>query len=109
MSLDFCFWHTGFGEPAALYEQAAEGEYSEFVPSQPVVDFRAELIARWPEIEDFLEPLEYDPVADEHGDISRCVIVALPLGRSNLAPAVTELALSFGLRGYDPQQEGELE
>lgn len=108
MSLDFCFWQTGFGAAAELYEQAADGDYSQFVPSQSVVNFRSELVMRWPKIADSLEPLDYDPIAEEYADISRCLLVTLSLGRADLAPALVELAKSFGLKGYDPQREEEL-
>jgi hypothetical protein len=108
MSLDFCFWKAGDGTPAELYDQAADGDYSQFAPSQSVSDFRSEVVARWPEIADSLEPLDYDPFAEEQADLSRCLLVTLSLGRADLAPALIELALASGLTRYDPQREMDL-
>lgn len=108
MSLDFCFWREGNGTSAELYEQAAEGDYSRFVSSQSVLDFRSEMISRWPDIEDSLEPLSHNPFAEEQEDLTRCVLITLSLGRSDLAPVLIDLASSLGLRGYDPQQETDL-
>jgi hypothetical protein len=108
MSLDFCFWKVGDGVSVDLYEWAADGDYSHFTSSDAVSAFRAELIARWPDIADSVEPLEYDPISEEWEDISRCVLVTLSLARSDLAPELIKLASTFGLIGYDPQREIDL-
>jgi hypothetical protein len=103
MSLDVCFWKSGSGSESDLYEAAADGDNSAFVPSPEVLSFREQLLARWPEFESCVEPSDYDPVLGEDKDVSRYVLITLPLRQSEKHPAIVDLALSHGLVGYDPQ------
>lgn len=103
MSLDICFWESGNGSEIDLYESAAEGDGSAFVPSPEILSFREQLLARWPDLEGCVEPLDYDPDLGERMDVSRYILITLPLKLSDRHPAIVELALSHGLVGYDPQ------
>ena len=103
MSLDVCFWKRGSGESQNLYNAATEGEDSGFSPSAEVRAFREEVIARWPDLKGCVEPLESDPLTGERFDISRYILITIPLKLSGRYQSIVELALSHGLTGYDPQ------
>lgn len=103
MSTDVCFWKYGDGPGDELYERAADGDGTLFVPSPSVQSFRERILATWPELADCLEPLEYDPYSGEAEDTSRYLLITIP---NRIADKYTELVamgISFGLVGYDPQ------
>lgn len=105
MSVDLAFWKSGHGAPEELYELAAEGDIERFEGHSSVLDFRTELLVRWPDLSDYVEPLEYDPDLDVQEDLSRYVLLTLSVSMSDMIPDIVELALSHGLRGYDPQHQ----
>ena len=108
MSLDECFWKYGSGEAQELYEAAAEGEDAGFSPSAEVRTFREDIIARWPDLKGCVEPLGSDPFTGESADISRYLLITVPLKLSDRYGAIVELALAHGLTGYDPQTMEEI-
>ncbi|GAA4234883.1 hypothetical protein GCM10022254_40830 [Actinomadura meridiana] len=74
MSVDVCFWKAGGAPPLGLYEAACEGDLDLFSSSQDVLDFRADIHTRWPEIEDMVDPPEYNPDLEEQEDLSCYVL-----------------------------------
>jgi hypothetical protein len=103
VSVDLCFWESGDGDPEELYEDAAEGIDHTFAASARVLEFRTELLRLWPDLSDSLEPPEFDHELEAPPDLSRYVLVTMHVGKSDRIPAMTDLALAFGLAGYDPQ------
>jgi hypothetical protein len=105
VSVDLCFWESGDGDVEDLYEDAAEGIDHTFGSSARVIEFRAELLQRWPDLADSVEPLDFDDDLDVPSDLSRYIIVTMHASKGDRIPAMIELALSHGLTGYDPQTE----
>ena len=103
MSVDLCFWESGEGDVEELYEDAADGIDHVFAASTRVVEFRTELLRRWPDLVDSVEPLEFDPELEAPSDLSRFVLVTLHASQSDRISSMVELALASGLVGYDPQ------
>ena len=103
MSVDLCFWESGDGEAEELYEDAAEGIDHTFAASTRVLEFRAELLRRWPDLTDSVEPPEFDHELEAPSDLSRYVLVTMHASMSERIPAMIDLALAYGLAGYDPQ------
>ncbi|MCX4911991.1 hypothetical protein [Streptomyces sp. NBC_00687] len=107
MSFDVCFWQKGEPSmsPVELYEEACEGISENFEPSLLLSEFREHLTLRWPEIENALEPLAYDPDLEVQEDLSRFILITLPVKSVAVLPDIVEMALTFKLTGYDPQAE----
>lgn len=76
MSSDFAFWKVGTGNAADIYDGLADGVTDVLQPHSDVSWFRAELLSRWPELVDVLEPTEYDlrdePANGRSMSCSRC-------------------------------------
>jgi hypothetical protein len=102
LSIDICFWESGADPANELYDAACEGDHDPFVSSGHVLEFRDEIVARWPEIEDCLEPFHFNPDLDEQEDLSRYILITLPYSKTDLISSLRELALSYGLEGFDP-------
>lgn len=105
MSVDLCFWESGDGDIEDLYEDAAEGIDHTFVSSKRVIEFRKEFLRRWPDLADSVEPSEFDHDLGMPSDLSRYIIVTMHASKGDYIPAMIELALTYGLTGYDPQAE----
>jgi len=103
VSVDLCFWESGDGDAEELYEDAAEGIDHTFAASTRVLEFRAELLRRWPDLADSVEPPEFDHELEAPSDLSRYVLVTMHASKSDRIPAMIDLALAYGLLGYDPQ------
>lgn len=56
VSVDLCFWASGDGDVKELYEDAADGIDHTFAASARVLEFRTELLRRWPDLADKVEP-----------------------------------------------------
>lgn len=108
MSFDLYFWKAGVTqEPGELAEQLAEEEARLAEPDAAVLAFRAELLERWPELADNIEPWHHDldwrqpwgrtDLAD------RYVILTLPFVWSDKLSLLSETAKRHGLDCYDPQ------
>lgn len=108
MSVDLCFWESGEGDAAELYEEAADGIDHVFATSMRVVEFRTELLRRWPDLADSVGPLEYDPDLDAPSDLSRFVLLTIHASKGERIPEIVDLALGCGLVGYDPQIGGAI-
>lgn len=109
MSVDICFWKYGNGAPHELYDAACEGEVDAFESSGDVLNFRSALIERWPECRDSIEPLMYDPDLEEQEDLSLYVLITLSVGRAGLINDIVNLAIEYGLTGFDPQTGSAVE
>ena len=103
VSVDLCFWESGDGDAEELYEDAAEGIDHTFTTSARVLEFRAELLRRWPDLADSVAPSEWDYDLEVPSDLKRYVLVTMHAGKSDRIPAMIDLALAYGLAGYDPQ------
>lgn len=103
MSVDLGFWESGDGSAEDLYEDAAEGIDHTFTASQRVLEFRADLLNRWPDLADSIEPPEFDHELEVPSDLSRYILVTMHASQGDRIPAMTGLALAHGLVGYDPQ------
>lgn len=109
MSVDICFWKSGSGSASELYEDAADGEPRRFDSSEDVVDFRADLLNRWPDLRDSIEPLEYNPDLEEQEDLSRFILITLPASKADRLEDIVGLARSHDLKGFDPQTDAAIE
>jgi len=105
VSVDLCFRESGDGDAEDLYEDAAEGIDHTFAVSTRVLEFRAELLRRWPDLADSVGPPEFDYELGVPSDLSRYVLVTMHASKSGRIPAMISLALAYGLAGYDPQHE----
>ena len=103
VSVDLCFWESGDGDAEELYEDAADGIDHTFAASARVHEFRAELLRRWPDLADKVEPLEFDPDLGAPSDLSRFVLITLHASQGERIQEIVGLALACGLAGYDPQ------
>ena len=74
-----------------------------FAASTRVLEFRAELLRRWPDLTNSVEPLVYDPELEAPSDLSRFVFITMHASRGDRIQEIVELALGCGLSGYDPQ------
>jgi len=103
MSFDICFWGSGTGTPQEIYNDACEGDDDRLVASEDVLRFRSELLERWVTFNDVVEPLEFDPDADEQANLDRYVLITVPMSLIGELSEVVKLARSFQLTIYDPQ------
>ncbi|MFF0155333.1 hypothetical protein [Micromonospora sp. NPDC005203] len=99
MSSDFAFWKVGVGDPGEIYDGLADGETDVLQPHPDVTCFRGELLSRWPDLVDVLEPTEHDLV-DAPDDAARYVLRTLPVRMLGHLDDIYELARQHGLRGY---------
>ena len=98
VSVDLCFWASGDGDAGELYEDAADGIDHTFAESERVLEFRTELLRRWPDLADKVEPLEFDPDLDAPSDLSRFVLITLHASQGERIHEIAGLALTCGLR-----------
>ncbi|GAA4604324.1 hypothetical protein BJY16_004956 [Actinoplanes octamycinicus] len=99
MSSDFAFWKTAVPVPEDTYDSLAEGLSSGLQPHPDVVAFRGELLKRWPDLVDVLEPIEQD-VIDDPDDGAKYVLLTLPLRMLGRLEGIFELAEKYQLRGF---------
>ena len=99
MSSDFGFWKHGRADPEEIFDKIAEGDTSDLTSSSDVVRFREGLLARWPDIEDSLEPSKFD-LADEPDDALKYVLLTLSVRQLDHLSEILSLAKENGLVGY---------
>ncbi|TNH27803.1 hypothetical protein FHG89_16990 [Micromonospora orduensis] len=109
MSYDLYFWRSGAAEdPRRLADRLADEKADGLVPDERVLAFRAELLRRWPDLDDMIAPWHHDlgwrQPWGEGGLVDRFVALALPYGWEAMS-ALPVLAGSYGLDLYDPQSE----
>lgn len=99
MSTDVAFWKVGVGDPGEIYDGLADGETEALQPHPDVTRFRSELLSRWPDLVDVLEPTEHD-LAEAPDDGAKYVLLTLPVKMLGHLDGIYELARQHGLRGY---------
>ncbi|MDG4781266.1 hypothetical protein O7614_16575 [Micromonospora sp. WMMD961] len=99
MSSDFAFWRVGEGNPGDIYDGLADGVTDALEPHSDVSWFRSELLSRWPDLVDVLEPTEYD-LLDAPEDAAKYVLLTLPVSMLGHLDGIFELARQYKLRGY---------
>ncbi|MFV2019343.1 hypothetical protein [Micromonospora sp. LOL_023] len=99
MSSDFGFWKHGTGDPEEIFDKLAEGDASDLSSSSDIMRFREELLARWPDIEDVLEPSEFD-LEDSPDDAMKYVLLTLSVRQLDYLPEILSMAKRAGLVGF---------
>lgn len=99
MSSDFGFWKRDVGDSERIFDKLAEGDTSDLVASPDVLRFREELLARWPDIEDVLEPSRFD-LEEEPDDAGKYVLLTLSVRHLDYLPEILDMANRSGLVGF---------
>jgi hypothetical protein len=99
MSSDFAFWKQGAGDPGEIFDDLAEGITDALEPHSDVSGFRGELLSRWPDLVDVLEPGEQE-LAEAPEDGAKYVLLTLPVSMLDHLDAIYGLARDYKLRGY---------
>ncbi|MBC2907688.1 hypothetical protein [Streptomyces cupreus] len=99
MSSDFGFWKRSTGNPEEVFDNLAEGETSDLVMSPDVLRFREELLTRWPDVEDVLEPSRFD-LEEEPDDAEKYVLLTLSVRQLDYLPEILDMAKRNGLVGF---------
>lgn len=99
MSSDFGFWKHAVGDPADIFDSLAEGETDALTESTDVLQFREDLLTRWPDLRDDLEPAEFD-LEESPEDASKYVLLTLSVRQLDYLPEVLSMATKLGLTGY---------
>ena len=107
MSYDIGYWSSTELPAVQAFELAVDGDSGDFDPASAVLDFRAELLAVWEDLDDVIQPFEADPEFDQD-DLAKYVVLALPFGWTDRVERINQLATKHGLIGYDPQLEREI-
>jgi len=95
VSIDLYFWKSAFlADPEVVMDRLAMDDSSVVRPDPAVAEFRAELLARWPELEDMISTT----------DPSHFLIMQVPRRwDDDRTDEVIELARRLELCHYDPQ------
>lgn len=99
MSSDFGFWKSGTGDPEEIFDNVAEGDTSNLTSSSAVLQFREELLSRWPDLIDVLEPAA-DDLEESPDDASKYVLLTLAVRQLDYLDEVLSMATMHGLVGY---------
>jgi hypothetical protein len=99
VSSDFGFWKAGAGNPGEIFDGLADGVTEALEPHSDVSWFRGELLSRWPDLVDVLEPTE-DDLLEAPEDGAKYVLLTLPVGMLERLDGIFELAGRYGLSGY---------
>ncbi|MEV1155102.1 hypothetical protein AB0J27_06835 [Micromonospora chokoriensis] len=99
MSSDFGFWKRGTGDPGEIFDRLAEGDTSDLAPDPALKRFRDGLLARWPDIEDVLEPSTFD-LEDSPDDALKYVLLTLSVRQLDYLPEILSMAKDDGLVGF---------
>lgn len=99
MSSDFAFWARGSGDPGDIFDDLAEGDAAALAGSADVLRFRAELLSRWPDLGDVLEPDEHD-VAEAPEIAGKYVLLTLSVRQLDHLVDLLDLAKQNGLVGF---------
>jgi hypothetical protein len=99
VSTDFAFWKVGTGDPGEIFDGVGDGVTEALEPHSDVSWFRGELLSRWPDLIDVLEPTEHD-LLEVPEDGARYVLLTLPVGMLDRLDGIFDLARQYGLSGY---------
>ncbi|MFI1995283.1 hypothetical protein [Actinoplanes sp. NPDC020271] len=99
MSSDVAFWRVAEGDAGDIFDALADGVTERLEPHSDVSWFRGELLSRWPDLVDVLEPTE-DALLDVPEDGAKYVLLTLPVGMLDRLDGIFDLAQQYGLSGY---------
>ncbi|GIF22297.1 hypothetical protein BJ973_002621 [Actinoplanes tereljensis] len=99
MSSDFAFWKVCRGDPGEVFDGLADGLTGALEASTDVFGFREQLLTRWPDLVDVLEPAVED-LLDVPGNAAKYVLLTLPVGMLGRLDDIFELAGRYELSGY---------
>lgn len=99
MSSDFGFWKCGVGDLEETLDKLAEGDTLNLKSSADVLRFREELLARWPDISEVLEPSDFD-LEEDPEDSRKYVLLTLSVRQLDYLPEVLSMAKRNGLIGF---------
>ncbi|MFJ8248610.1 hypothetical protein [Streptomyces sp. NPDC094466] len=99
MSSDFGFWKRSTGGPEEVFDGLAEGDTRGLSVSPDVLRFREELLAKWPDVEDVLEPSRFD-LEEEPDDAGKYVLLTLSVRHLDYLPEILDMAKKSGLVGF---------
>lgn len=99
VSSDFAFWKVGDCDPGVIFDGLADGDTEVLGPHRDVTGFRDELLKRWPDLADVLEPTEHD-LREVPEDAAKYVLLTLPVRMLGRLDAIFDLARRYGLSGY---------
>ncbi|MGZ3143790.1 hypothetical protein ACVDFE_17695 [Lentzea chajnantorensis] len=99
MSSDFGFWKKVYGEPEEIFDNLAEGDVDDLIESLAVAQFREELLARWPDLIDVLEPSRFD-LEENPEDVKKYVLLTLSVPQLDYLSEILDMAKRCGLVGF---------
>ncbi|WP_432039490.1 hypothetical protein [Streptomyces cucumeris] len=99
MSSDFAFWKRSAGDPEEVFDNLAEGDTRGLVVSPDVLRFREELLTRWPDVDDVLEPSRFD-LEEEPDDAGKYVLLTLSVRQLDYLSEILDMAKRNGLVGF---------
>ncbi|GAA1712030.1 hypothetical protein [Streptomyces yatensis] len=99
MSSDFAFWKRSAGDPEEVFDNLAEGDTGDLIVSPDVLRFREELLTRWPDVGDVLEPSRFD-LEEEPDDAGKYVLLTLSVRQLDYLPEILDMAKRNGLVGF---------
>ncbi|MFF6981028.1 hypothetical protein ACFZAV_25775 [Streptomyces sp. NPDC008343] len=99
MSSDFAFWKRSAGGPEEVFDNLAEGDTRDLVVSPDVLRFREELLTRWPDVDDVLEPSRFD-LEEEPDDAGKYVLLTLSVRQLEYLSEILDMAKKNGLVGF---------
>ncbi|MDT0380883.1 hypothetical protein RM572_19195 [Streptomyces sp. DSM 42041] len=99
MSSDFGFWKRSSGNPEEVFDSLDEGVTGDLVVSPDVLRFREELLARWSDVDDVLEPSRFD-LEEEPDDAGKYVLLTLSVRQLDYLPEILDMAKRNGLVGF---------
>ncbi|WP_099344186.1 MULTISPECIES: hypothetical protein [unclassified Actinoplanes] len=99
MSSDVAFWKIAEGDPGDIFDGLADGITERLEPHSDVAWFRGELLSRWPDLVNVLEPTE-DDLLDVPEDSAKYVLLTLPVRMLDRLDSIFDLAQKYGLSGY---------
>jgi hypothetical protein len=107
VSSDFAFWKVGQGDFGEIFDGLADGVSEALEPHSDVSWFRGELLSRWPDLVDVLEPTA-DDLLEAAEDGAKYVLLTLPVGMLDRLAGIFELARQYGLTGYSGVADQQL-
>jgi hypothetical protein len=99
VSSDFAFWKAGHGDPGEIFDSLADGVTEALDPHSDVSEFRGELLKRWPDLVDVLEPTA-DDLLNVPEDAAKYVLLTLSVRMLDRLDGIYDLARQNGLSGY---------
>ncbi|WP_435243553.1 hypothetical protein [Streptomyces cucumeris] len=99
MSSDFAFWKRSAGDSEEVFDNLAEGDTRGLVVSPDVLRFREELLTRWPDVDDVLEPSRFD-LEEEPDDAGKYVLLTLSVRQLDYLSEILDMAKRNGLVGF---------